>query len=132
MSEEMKQTCKDLSLEEQVEMREFLSDLIEMRTQGGAKSPFRGSYLLQKMADVLGKPVIQTRSRFPEDVWARTMVAYQMIREGYSTLEISKQLLKDHSTVTHMKKKMQDALDLPYAYKDIMNIWNNFQKQIEL
>ena len=132
MSEEMKQTCKDMSLQEQVEMREFLSDLIEMRTQGGAKSPFRGSFLLQKMADVLGKRVILTNSRYPDDVWARTMVAYQMIKEGYSTLEISKQILKDHSTVTHMKKKMQDALDLPYAYKDIMNIWNNFQKQIEL
>ena len=70
-------------------------------------------------------------SRIPEHVWARTMVAYQMVKEGYTSTEIGHQMMKDHSSVTHMKNKMQDALDLPQAYRDILETWNEFQKRIQ-
>ena len=54
-----------------------------------------------------------------------------MILEGYTTTEIGHQMEKDHSSVIHMRKKMQDALSLPWAYKDIIPIWNEFQKRIK-
>ena len=71
-------------------------------------------------------------SRNPLDVWARTMVAYQMILEGYTCSEVGRQLMKDHSTITHLKKKMMDALSVPMAYQDIIPIWNEFQKRVVL
>ena len=132
MSEELKQTCDGLSLDEQVEMREYLSELIANSSNTRIKSPLRCSHLMEKVAKVMGRESIWSRSRDAEAVWARTFVAYQMIRECYTTTEIGKQMLKDHATVVNMRKKMQNALELPHAYKDIMIIWNEFQKQIEL
>lgn len=130
MSEELKLMCEDLSLQDMVELREYLSDIISSYKGGIRKTPLRCSMLLGEMADILGVKYISYVSRIPCHVWARTMVAYQMIREGYSTLEIGHQMEKDHATITHMKNKMKDALSLPQAYQDILPIWNEFQKRI--
>ena len=131
MTEEMKDMCRSLTLQDKVEVRDYLSDLIASARGGVGKSPLRCSILLGVMAGIMGVRYIPFISRIPEHVWARTMVAYQMIREGYSTPEIGRQMMKDHSSVTHMKKRMQDALDLPVAYRDILNLWEIFQKQIQ-
>lgn len=130
MSEELKLICKDLSLQDMVELRGYLSDIISCKSRT-EKTTLRCSMLMGEMADILGEGYISYASRIPSHVWARTMVAYQMIKEGYSTLEIGRQMMKDHSTVTHMKVKMQDALSLPKAYGDIIEIWNKFQKRIQ-
>ena len=84
-----------------------------------------------EMAKVIGQKTISYLSREPMDVWARTMIAYQMLIEGYSTGEIWRQMMKDHSTIIHLKNKMRDALSLPEAYGDIINIWDKFQKLIQ-
>lgn len=91
----------------------------------------RCSILLGEMAKVIGVKYISQVSRIPSHVWARTMVSYQMIKEGYSTGEIGHQMMKDHATILYMKRKMQDALDVPSAYRDIIDIWNKFQKRIQ-
>ena len=131
MSEELKHRCEKLSLEDKVELREYLSTLIASDQGGVVKSPLRCSILLGEMAKILGETYISLVSRIPSHVWARTMVSYQMIKEGYSTGEIGHQMMKDHATIIHMRKKMQDALDLPQAYRDILEIWNKFQTQIQ-
>lgn len=131
MSEELKRECEDLPLEDIVELRDWLSSIITSSNGGVVKTPLRCSMLLGEMAEILGVDYISYVSRIPSHVWARTMVAYQMILEGYTTTEIGHQMEKDHSSVIHMRKKMQDALSLPWAYKDIIPIWNEFQKRIK-
>ena len=131
MSEELKLMCEDLTLQDMVELREYLSDIISSSKGGIRKTPLRCSMLLGEMADILGEKYISYVSRIASHVWARTMVAYQMILEGYSTTEIGHQMIKDHSTITHMKVKMEDALSMPQAYQDIIPIWNEFQKRIQ-
>jgi hypothetical protein len=59
------------------------------------------------------------------------MVAFQMCKEGYSTTEVGRQMMKDHSTIIHLRNKMQDVFELPQMYGDILEIWNRFQKQIQ-
>ena len=130
MSEDLKRMCENLPLQDKVELRDFLSDSILNSRGGVSKSPLRCSILLGEIANIMGVTISYV-SRIPEHVWARTMVAYQMVKEGYSTSEIGHQMMKDHSTITHMKSKMQDALDLPYAYRDVLQIWDKFQKQIQ-
>lgn len=131
MREELQQMCDSLTLEEMVELREYLSDtIIAASKKWIKKSPSRCSTLLGEVADIVGEECIPSFSRIPMYVWARTMVAYQMIREGYTTLEIGKQMRKDHASVTHMKVKMEDALSLPQAYGDIIEVWTKFQKRI--
>ena len=91
----------------------------------------RAVELLDIYADVTGrKPNIFSRDR--EDVWAKTMVAYQLLQEGYSLESVARQLYrKDHSSVIHYRQKMEDALEMAFAYQDIIPIWNEFQKRIQ-
>lgn len=131
MIDDLKLSCTRLNLEDKVELREYLTTLIACDPRGHMiKTPFRCRILLGVMSEIMGDEISYV-SRTPMHVWARTMVAYQMIQEGYSTTEIGHQMSKDHSSITHLKDKMEDALDLPYAYKDILEIWDKFQKQIQ-
>lgn len=131
MSEDLKHRCEKLTLEDKIELREYLSTLIAASKGVPFKSSLRCSILMGYMAKVMGVVSIGYFSRESNHVWARTMVAFQMIKEGYSTPEIGHQMIKDHSTILHMKRKMQDALDVPSAYRDIIDIWNKFQKRIQ-
>ena len=131
MSEELKLMCRDLSLHEMVELREYLSDIISSVKGVVRKTPLRCSILMGEMADILGVKYISYVSRIPCHVWARTMVAYQMIREGYTITEIGHQMCKNHATIHHLKIKMRDALSMPKAYRDIMPYWEEFQKRLD-
>ena len=87
--------------------------------------------LLDIYSAIVGRRV-NLFSRDQGDVWARTMVAYRMIQEGYTLESISRQLYKkDHSVIINYRQKMENALAVPDAYRDIMPIWNEFQKRID-
>lgn len=130
MNKKLKLMCKGLSLQDKVELREYLSDMINS-SRRVSQSPLRCSILMGEMAKVMGKETIGYLSRKADEVWARTMVAFQMCTEGYSTTEVGRQMMKDHSTIIHLREKMQDVFELPQGYGDILEIWNRFQKQIQ-
>ena len=129
MSGDLKQMCEGLTLQDMVELRECLTDMINSANRV-SKSPLRCSILLGDMAKVMGRESIGYHSRESCEVWARTMVAFQMCKEGYTTGEIGRQMEKDHSTIIHLRNKMRDVFSLPQMYGDILEIWNRFQKQI--
>lgn len=131
MSDELKLAVENLSLKDKVELREYLSDIINS-SRRLSQSPLRGSILLGTMAAALGweKP-IPYEGREPHYVWARTMVAYQMSKEGYHTVEIARQMMKNRTTIIHLLNKMQDVFALPQIYEDVLEMWYKFQKQIE-
>lgn len=127
MNAELKRRIARLSLEQKVELRDYITEQIDtspLHNRG------RFTYLLHKMEAVLGKNV-RIVSRIPDDVWARTMIAYEMILEGYTYAEVGRQMEKDHSTVMHLKKKMEDAISLPRMYGDILPIWYTFKSTID-
>ena len=128
MSDDLKLAVENLTLQEKVELREYLSDII---SSGNPRSPLRCSILLGEMAKVMGRDSIEYVRRDVDLVWARAMVAYQMCKEGYTTIEIGHQMMKNHSTIIHLRNKMQDVFDMPFAYRDIIETWNEFQKRIE-
>ena len=129
MTEDLIKLCNRLSLEDKVELRDYLNDAI---VNGGvSKSPLRCSILLGELAVIMGVGNIPFESRIPSHVWARCMVAYQMYKEGYTNAQIGHQMQKDHSTVTHMREKMFFALGYPHIYEDIIDIWKQFQKRIQ-
>lgn len=129
MNDELKKELSLLSLEEKKEVRDYLSQSIAQSRMGMHRDG-RAEFLLDTISGLIGHPV-SLLDRRPMDVWARTMVAYQMILEGYTTPEIGRQMRKDHSTVIHYKWKMKDALDLPQAYRDILPLWNDFKETIQ-
>ena len=131
MSDDLKLAVENLSLKDKVELREYLSDMIDS-SRRLSQSPLRCSILLRTMAAVLGwEHPIPYEGRESHYVWARTMVAYQMSKEGYTTIEIGRQMMKNRTTIIHLLKKMQDVFAFPQMYEDALQMWYKFQKQIE-
>ena len=128
-TDDLRRMCLALPYRERVLLEADLRKAnIEERKRPRAE-PRRAAILLKIMEDTVGFPVL-TNDRKSAAVWGRTMVAYQLSLEGMPVCEIAKQMLKDHSTVIFMRRKMADALSLPDAYKDIIEIWDKFQENI--
>lgn len=126
MSEELVRQCLSLSLDEKKQLLARVKASID-----GREDCTRAVDLLDIYSAITGRRV-NLFSRDQGDVWARTMVAYRMIQEGYTLESISRQLYKkDHSVIINYRQKMENALAVPDAYRDIMPIWNEFQKRIE-
>ncbi len=131
MSDDLKLAVENLSLKDKVELREYLSDMINS-SRRLSQSPLRCSILLGTMAAALGwEHPIPYEGRESHYVWARTMVAYQMSKEGYTTIEIGRQMMKNRTTIIHLQKKMQDVFAFPQMYEDVLLMWYKFQKKIE-
>ena len=131
MSDDLKLAVENLSLKDKVELREYLSDMINS-SRRLSQSPLRCSILMGTIAAALGwaKP-IPYEGRESHCVWARTMVAYQMSKEGYTTIEIGRQMMKNRTTIIYLLKKMQDVFAFPQMYENELEMWYKFQKQIE-
>ena len=131
MTEELFNMCRELTMQDKVELRDFLNSSIKVEKGGVGKTGLRCLKLMQEIAKVMGIQRVSMDSRLSIQVWARTMVAYQMMREGYSNNEIGMQMGKSAPTISHLKDKMRSAMDYPKVYEDVLEIWNNFQKRIE-
>lgn len=114
--------------ERQALMDEIKESLIRDKKQ--MRRSDRGRILLEYMEEIIGES-IPVRCRDAKCVWARTMVAYQLLKEGFTTLDAGRMLGKQYTTIIHMRHKMQDALDVPWAYKDIIDIWKRFQNRLQ-
>lgn len=110
--------------------KEAKAILNRMSDEAVIQIPHRAEDLLAVLCGLTGRRM-NLRSRDSEVVWAKAMVAYRMMEEGYTLAEIGRQLGKDHSTVIHYRHKMQDALSLPQAYQDILPLWYEFKTRIE-
>lgn len=127
----LEQRCLEMPYRYRLNLCAALQESILQERMDGKKPVCnRGDILLEMMGEILGEPV-DLKSRDARFVWARTMVTYQLLQEGFSTTEAGRMIGKDHSTVINMRMRMQDALDLPQAYKDIINIWKQFQNKID-
>lgn len=94
------------------------------------RNDHRYDVLIQVMQDILGEE-IPREGRKAEWVWARTMAVYQMRQEGYTLCDIGKQMGRNHASVIHLLDKMQNALDYPVMYPDVMPIWFNFKVKLK-
>lgn len=125
MSGELVQQCLSLPVHEKKELIHRIKESME------GHDSWRADRLLEYYYDVTGRKV-NLYSRDKEDVWGKTMVAYQLIQEGYSLQSVAMQLCKrEHSSIIHYRQKMEDALKYEYAYKDIIDIWKQFQNRID-
>ena len=121
MTEELIQQCLALSLDEKKRLITRLTANVNGCDYGHAAD------LLDIYRDVTGRKV-NLFCRDQGDMWGKAMVAYQLLEEGFSLSAVSRMLCrKNHSSVIGYRQKMQDALAVPSAYRDIIEIWNNFK-----
>lgn len=90
-----------------------------------------GRRYVSVLCGILGRDV-RERSRERQLVWARNMVFYQLVQDGFSQSEIGGYMGYDHATVFHGKEQMKNMLKFPGMYVEEMAIWNKFQKSISL
>ena len=126
----MKLAVENLSLKDKVELREYLSGMINSARRKG-HSPFRCTFLMGEMATALGWLSVPRESRESRHVWARAIIIHQMCMEGYTVTEIGRQMRKSHCTVTYLRNKMADVFAYPQMYGDVLDMWNKFKKQID-
>lgn len=67
-------------------------------------------------------------SRRTENGLVRMFVSYILRHEGYSYAEIGSVLKRDHSTVIHMERKMDDMISLCYAYRREIDMFREFEE----
>ena len=103
------------------------ADVLKMKEANGKAWK---DHLVGLAAKAMGlNSVGDTRSR--SDYLARTMVAYELRREGYSLYHIGELLYRDHSTVSGMINTMKNILSIPNAWKDENIFWTNFQTLVK-
>ena len=126
MNEDLIKTCLALSLDEKKQLITRLTANVDGCDYGHAAD------LLDIYQEVTGRKV-SLFSRDQEDVWGKAMVGYQLLQEGYTLQAVTRMLCKkDHSVIIRYRRKMEDAFAVPEAYRDIIEIWNEFKKRIEL
>lgn len=123
LSEDLKEQVYFLSDEDRAELR----SLIMPRGVGFMAN--RGQQLIEVMEGILGER-LPVKCRDTKYVWARSMIAYQLMQEGFTSSKAGRVLEKDHATVLHMVIKMKEALQFPQMYWDIMPLWNEFQNKL--
>ena len=91
----------------------------------------RPGLYLRIMSEILGVDEIPLKCRKTEYTWARYIIAYQLLNEGMTEVEVGRHLGKDHSSVNHMKHKMEEALMYQSQYQDVVYIWKQFKDRLE-
>ena len=119
---------------DEVEMRgeeEFYTEVLRrLRGQNGVPPPIEERYpgVLACAEQVCGNKLTDSRER--ENILVRSFVAYKLHEEGYSYSEIGKMLKRDHSTVTNLVHRVRDMLSIPYAYKEEVEKYKEFEKLV--
>ena len=112
----IEEMCLQLPMEERVELCNHLQESITRERKE------RPTFLKRMMAEVLGVDDIPVKSRRAEFVWARSILAYQLVKEGMTASEAGRFLGKDHSTIIYMRRRVEDALMYPKQYTDVIYI----------
>lgn len=122
--------CLALPYNERVNLAHLLIDSLKTRPVFDARYSNRAGELLCILENIIGEK-LSFDSQRKNCAWAKTMISYQMSQEGFTTLEIGRQMSVKHSTIIHHRDTMQSVLSMPYAYKDMINIWKQFTNQIQ-
>ena len=123
-------TYLQMPIEERVELCKYLQDSIITEMRMGVPMSRPGLYL-RIMEEILGVDEIPLKCRKTEYTWARYIIAYQLLNEGMTEVEVGRHLGKDHSSVNHMKHKMEEALMYQSQYQDVVYMWKQFKDRLE-
>lgn len=80
------------------------------------------------MEELLGEPVRNSRDSI--FVWARAMIAHQLLSEGWRVTEVARLMGRSHATIIFHRRKVEDAIRFPAMYRSELALWKEFQKKI--
>ena len=71
---------------------------------------------------------VRTRCRARDVVWARNMVCYQLLSDGFTETSVGRFVGLDHSTVHYIKGQVESMLQNPNYFRNEMAVWKKFQE----
>ena len=86
---------------------------------------------LLQIAEDLFDYKMKTSRRDAEDVMIRRFIAYRLRQEGFSFEAIGHAIGKNHSTVFHLVKQMEDYFSLPALYKQDIKKYLEFDSRAQ-
>ena len=98
----------------------FSEVLRRLREKYQCITPLQERYakVLRAAETAVGKKL--SKERGTGNTTIRCFVSYQLHQEGYSYHAIGRAMRRDHSTITHHCRVMEDMLSVPEAYKGEM------------
>jgi hypothetical protein len=121
---ELTRRCLELPFHERQRLINVLKVSLDEKEDDGS----RFATLYKAATEVVSNGIL-TRCKDFNLVMGRRMIAYQMRKEGYSIMTISKKLIRHHASVIHMVKMMEEVLRFQFDLE--MGYWTMFQKKIE-
>lgn len=123
--------CLGLPYDERMHLAHKLIDSLKIKPVFNVKYTNRAEELLCIMEDIMGEK-LSFLSRKRDCNWAKVIIAYHMTtNEGFSTIETGRQMSLDHSTIIYNRNIMKNALGLKYAYRELIDIWKQFQDKLQ-
>lgn len=121
----------EMPIRERESLMGWIHDTIIGEKKIAQKAPIdRASELMSVMEEATGEMVLPGVRR-AEYVWSRAMVAYWMRKkEGFSFMEIGRQMGLHHASIRHYIDKMEDALKYPLLYKDVLPKYEDFANNL--
>ena len=105
----------------------FIEALRVLREKKKAAPPVQERYPVVLAAAEKAVGRVLSMGREKENTLIRCFVSYRLHNEGYSFPEIGRVMKRDHSTITHLAHRMRDILSVPCAYKDEIEMYNQFE-----
>lgn len=84
---------------------------------------------LLKSAETVFNRKMKT-GRHVDDVMMRRFIAYKLREDGYSFSQISRVMGKNHATIIHLVRQMEDYFSLPAMYKEDIKKYLKFHSMI--
>jgi hypothetical protein len=119
--------CLDLSKDKKQKLVQILTESLE-REHDREDDGSRFSLLYKAATDICGLGIL-TRKKDFNLVMGRRVISYKMRQEGYSYPCIGKYLRKDHTSIIHGVKMMQEAFDMGFDKE--LAYWYLFNQKVE-
>ena len=118
------------NLFEYTQRDEFYKDVLNrMKDNNHYKPPCKERYpVLLEQAEYVTNCTLNPDSRKAENVFIKSIVAYQLHEEGYTYSEIGRTIGMSHATIIHYVNKMDDMFSLPQMYTTEISQYEQFKE----
>lgn len=113
-----------------------IEDLLELQGRGDGRvfnpdgARVDTESLVAFVTDMLMSPFDPSRN--PKAVMARVLVSYRLHLDGVGCNPIGWLLRKNHATIIHYYRQMEDALAYPRIFPDHIRYWNAILKKFPI
>lgn len=131
-ADELIDAVMDLPRSERNRVYKTLSDRLAWKRVSGpsANCERTADFYKKAIKDVAGIDVTADDSRRDAAVWARNIIAYQMLRDGFSAKQIGAALGRNRATILGVRKKVENMFATEKAYLVESRMYKDFTKYI--